>query len=156
MTKKQLGFMAHLVVASVGFVMICCGAYLVSIQVMRAYAMIALGFLVVLIGLVWTIGDKKRKANYRGRAERHIQIFTIERPSSYPPSYAESQGSQLRAGTAPEVVVVDDREPAAMGLAPPLYSRNSSEAPNCMWSWEQPPQYSQVAQIQRVDVSFSH
>lgn len=46
--------------------------------------------------------------------------------------------------SAPEVVVVVDEVDVVMSLAPPLYSQDSSEAPDCTWSWEQPPRYSQV------------
>lgn len=29
-------------------------------------------------------------------------------------------------------------------LAPPLYSQDGLQAPDCRWSWELPPPYSQV------------
>lgn len=32
----------------------------------------------------------------------------------------------------------------AVTLAPPLYSRDSSQVPDCTYSWESPPPYSQV------------
>lgn len=39
-----------------------------------------------------------------------------------------------------------------MSLAPPLYSQDSSEVPDCTWSWEQPPPYSQVEQVLQEQV----
>lgn len=53
---------------------------------------------------------------------------------------------------AAEFVVVVDGVDVVMSLAPPLYSQDSSEAPDCTWSWEQPPRYSQVECIQQGEV----
>ena len=39
-----------------------------------------------------------------------------------------------------------------INMAPPLYSQDSSEVPDCTWSWEQPPSYSQVAQMLQEQV----
>lgn len=68
------------------------------------------------------------------------------RPSSFPPSYEESQASREdHPDASPEVVVVVvDGLDVAVTLAPPLYSRDSCEVPDCTWSWESPPPYSQV------------
>lgn len=70
------------------------------------------------------------------------------RPSSFPPSYEESQGSQP-PDTPPDFVVMVDCVDVMMTPAPPLYSQDSSGAPDCTLSWEQPPRYSQVERIQR-------
>lgn len=78
-----------------------------------------------------------------------ILCLFLYRLSSFPPSYEESQGSRVCPDTAPEFVVVVDGVDVVMTLAPPLYSQDSSEAPDCTWSWEQPPRYSQVERIQR-------
>lgn len=81
--------------------------------------------------------------------KRHYSgIVLLFRSSSFPPSYEESQRGQVCPDGLHEVVVSADAVGMVMSLAPPLYSRDSSEAPNCMWSWEQPPQYSQAVQTQ--------
>ncbi|XP_036954220.1 transmembrane protein 252-like [Acanthopagrus latus] len=151
--KKQLWSMAHMVVPAVGFVLTCGGAYLVSLQtengytwrLIPAYIMIVSGFFAVIVGVFWTICHSMRSKMYhRGGHEQHIQVYTIERQNSYPPSYEESQGGQMCPDSAPEFAVVVDEVDVVMSLAPPLYSQDSSEAPDCTWSWEQPPRYSQV------------
>lgn len=45
---------------------------------------------------------------------------------------------------AAEFVVVVDGVDVVITLAPPLYSQDSSQGPDCTWSWETPPPYSQV------------
>ncbi|XP_041792357.1 transmembrane protein 252-like [Chelmon rostratus] len=150
---KKLWSMARMILPGVGFALTCTGVYLVSLwkddgntwRVIPAYVMIMFGFVVALIGVFWTICHSVRsKTHQRGRHEQHVHVYSIERPSSFPPSYEESQGSQLRPDTAPEYVVVADGVDVVLSLAPPLYSRDGSEAPDCSWSWEQPPRYSQV------------
>ncbi|XP_051277453.1 transmembrane protein 252-like [Dicentrarchus labrax] len=157
--KKQLWSLARIALPGVGFPLTCSGAYLVSLQteygfswkVIPAYIMIVLGFLSMLIGVFWTIcHSMKSKMYQRGGHERNMHVYTIERPSSFPPSYEESQGSRVCPDT--ELVVVVDGVDVVMSLAPPLYSQDSSEAPDCTWSWEQPPRYSQVERIQQGDV----
>ncbi|CAB1417003.1 unnamed protein product [Pleuronectes platessa] len=71
----------------------------------------------------------------RETPEQQIEIYTIYRPSYFPPSYEDSQAAQASWEVDVE-----------MGIAPPLYSQDSSQAPDCTWSWEQPPPYSQVEQ----------
>ncbi|XP_040897931.1 transmembrane protein 252-like [Toxotes jaculatrix] len=159
--KKQLWSLARIVLPGVGFALTCIGAYMMSLQaeyrytwrVIPAYILIVLGFLAMLIGVFWTIcHSMKSKMYQRGRHEQHIQVYTIERPSCFPPSYEESQGSRVSLDTVPETVVVVDEVDVVMSLAPPLYSQDSSEAPDCTWSWEQPPRYSQVVLIQQGQV----
>ncbi|XP_056233049.1 transmembrane protein 252-like [Seriola aureovittata] len=156
--KKQLWSLARIVLPGVGFALTCIGAYLVSLQteyqhtwkVIPGYIVIVFGFLAMLVGVFWTIClSMKSKIYHRGRHEQHIHIYTIERPSSFPPSYEESQGSQVSPDTVPETVVVVDGVDVVMGLAPPLYSQDSSEAPDCTWSWEQPPKYTQFECVQQ-------
>ncbi|TMS03948.1 Transmembrane protein 252 [Larimichthys crocea] len=158
--KKQLWSVARMFLPGVGFALACSGAYLVAVQtehqfnwwVLPAYLMIVVGFLAVLIGFFWTIcHSMKSKIYQRGGRDQHIQVYTIERPSCFPPSYEESQGSQVYPNAAEFVVVVDGVD-VVMSLAPPLYSQDSSEAPDCTWSWEQPPRYSQVECIQQGEV----
>ncbi|XP_042343876.1 transmembrane protein 252-like [Plectropomus leopardus] len=160
--KKQLWSLARMVLPGVGFALTCIGAYLMSLEteyrytlrVIFAYIMIVFGILAVLIGVFWTIcHSMKSKMYQRGGHEQHIQVYTIERPSSFPPSYEESQSDQESdRDTAPEFVVVVDGVNVLMTLAPPLYSQDSSEAPDCTWSWEQPPRYSQVERFQQGEV----
>lgn len=86
--KKQLGSLARMVLPSVGFTVICTGAYLVSVQtahgfiwrIIPAYMLIVFGFLAVLSGVFWTMcHNMKSKMYQRGGREQHNQIFTIER-----------------------------------------------------------------------------
>nr|XP_046242086.1 transmembrane protein 252-like [Scatophagus argus] len=154
--KKQLLSLAHIAMAGVGFVLTCSGAYVLSLQtvygyswrVIFGYGLIVAGTLAVLVGVFWSICHSIKSKMYRGgQHEQHIQVYTIERPRSFPPSYEESQDTQVCRRAAPESVVhgVD----VVMSLAPPLYSQDSSESPDCRWSWEQPPRYSQVQRIQQ-------
>ncbi|XP_059192714.1 transmembrane protein 252-like [Centropristis striata] len=157
--KKQLWSLARLFLPAVGLAMTCIGAYLVSWQnkytlsVIPTYVMIIFGILAVLIGFFWTMcHSMKTKVYHRRRGERHIQVYTIDRPSSFPPSYEESQGSQECPDTASEFVVTVDEVDGALSLAPPLYSQDSSDAPDCTYSWEQPPRYSQVERTEQGEV----
>ncbi|XP_035854986.1 transmembrane protein 252 [Sander lucioperca] len=158
--KKRLWSLACIVLPGVGFAMICTGSYLVSQQLkyeysmrVTAYVMIVFGIPAAFIGIFWTnCHSMKSKMYQRGGHEQHTHVYTIERPSSFPPSYEESHGSQGRPETASESVVVVDGVDVVMSFAPPLYSQDSSDAPDCTWSWEQPPRYSQVEHIQQGEV----
>ncbi|KAK5614597.1 hypothetical protein CRENBAI_016022 [Crenichthys baileyi] len=153
--KKQLLSFTCTWLPSVGFVLTCIGAYLLSQQtgygfdgkMVPAYIMIVLGFLGMVTGVFWSLCHTMSSKMYiRRRNERHIQIFTVEsRPSFFPPSYEESQSpSQVTSDGMHEEAVPVDGAHMVLCLAPPLYTQNSSESPDCRWSWEKPPQYSQV------------
>ncbi|XP_075955103.1 transmembrane protein 252-like [Anarhichas minor] len=159
--RRQLWSLARMVLPGLGFALTCIGAYLVSLQTeymyslraISAYVMVVFGILIVLIGAFWAIcHSMKSKMYQRGGREQHLRVYTIDRPSSFPPSYEESQGSQQSPDTAPEFEVVVDGVDVAMRLAPPLYSQDSSDTPDCTWSWEQPPRYSQVERVQQGEV----
>ncbi|CAK6950581.1 transmembrane protein 252-like [Scomber scombrus] len=160
--KKHICSLARMVLPGMGFALICMGAYLVSMEndpentwsVIPSYIMIVTGFLVVLVGVFWTLCHSIKSKRYqRGRHQQHIQVYTIERPSSFPPSYEESEGSHVSLDKAPEFVVVSEgRVHVVINVAPPLYSQDSSEVPDCTWSWEQPPPYSQVAHMLQEQV----
>ncbi|GAA6223161.1 transmembrane protein 252 [Lates japonicus] len=156
--KKQLWSLARIVLPGVGFALTCTGTYLVSLQieheytlrVIPSYIMIILGLLAMFVGVFWNVcHSMKSKMYQRGGREQHIQVYTIERPRSFPPSYEESQESQVSPETVPPTVVVVDEVDVVMSLAPPLYSEDTSKAPDCTWSWEWPPRYSQVERIQQ-------
>ncbi|XP_017162130.1 transmembrane protein 252 isoform X2 [Poecilia reticulata] len=149
--KKQLLSFARMFLPSVGFVFTCIGGYLVSQQnrpgfdhkMVPAYIMIIFGFLAMLIGVFWSLCHIMRSKMYhRRRHNSDIQIFTVERPSSFPPPYEETL-SPCHVSMHEEVVSVDG-VPVVLGVAPPLYTQDSSESPDCRWSWEPPPRYSQV------------
>ncbi|XP_041644433.1 transmembrane protein 252-like [Cheilinus undulatus] len=155
--RKHLWSIARMFLPVVGFALTCLGAYLVSMQaesrslwrLIPAYILMALGFLAVLVGVFWTVCHSMKSKMYRRGGEEHIQIYTIEsRPRSFPPSYEESQYSQ--ANDNPSDIVVDVDGVDVLILAPPLYSADSSEAPDCRWSWERPPRYSQVEKAQQA------
>ncbi|XP_068559988.1 transmembrane protein 252-like [Cebidichthys violaceus] len=159
--RRQLWSLARMALPGTGFAFICMGAYLLSLQtehrytlrVISTHVMVVFGILVMLIGAFWTIcRSMKSKVYQRGGQEQHLQVYTIDRPSAFPPSYEESQSSQQSPDTAPEFEVVVDGVDVTMRLAPPLYSQDSSDAPDCRWSWEQPPRYSQVERVQRGEV----
>ncbi|XP_068994623.1 transmembrane protein 252-like [Embiotoca jacksoni] len=149
--KKQLWSLVRMVLPAVGFALTFMGAYLVSQQTKYAlgdspvYITIVFGLLVMLVWVFWSICHSMKSKMYQRGGREHIQVFTVERPSFFPPSYEESQGNQV----CPECVVVVDGVEMVVSLAPPLYNHDSSEAPNCTWSWEQPPRYSQVEHIQQ-------
>lgn len=71
----------------------------------------------------------------------HQCTCVLYRPDAFPPSYEESQCHRDTV----------DSEDVLVSPAPPLYSQDSSEAPGCTWSWEQPPPYSQTGCIQQQD-----
>lgn len=159
--KKQLWSLVRLALPAVGFALTSSGAYVVSLEnqhdyplmVVPAYVMIVMGFFAMVSGVFWSICHSiKSKVYQRGRLRRQVQVFTIMRPSSFPPSYEESQSSQDTDTAAPhcsshlllQSEAVLDVDGEIIGLAPPLYSQVSSEAPDCTWSWEPPPRYSQV------------
>uniref|UniRef100_UPI0037E8B64D transmembrane protein 252-like n=1 Tax=Semicossyphus pulcher TaxID=241346 RepID=UPI0037E8B64D len=154
--KKQLWSLARMFLPLVGFALACLGAYLVSLEaetellwrVILAYILMALGLLAVLVGVFWSICHSMKSKMYRQRREREwqMQVFAIQRPSSFPPSYEESQVSP---DAASDFVVQVDGVDVVMSRAPPLYSPDGSEAPDCRWSWEQPPRYSQVERTQQ-------
>ncbi|KAK5871058.1 hypothetical protein PBY51_003960 [Eleginops maclovinus] len=159
--KKQLWSLARMVLPALGCGLTCIGAYLVSLQieykytlrVMFGYVMILSGILAVLIGVFWTICHSMKSKMYnRGGHAQHMDVYTIQRPSSFPPSYEESQGSQECPDPVPEFVVVVDGLEMVMSLAPPLYSQDSSDPPDCRWSREQPPRYSQVERAQQGEI----
>lgn len=157
--KKHLRSVAHLIPSGAGLVLIFGGAFLISVEdddswwVIPAYIMIGIGFGALLIGIFWNICNSMKSKMYRRRQhEQRIQVFTIERPNSSPPSYEETQVLQVSPDTASELVVVVDGVNVVMNLAPPLYSQDSSGAPDCRWSWEQPPRYSQVEHIQQGEL----
>ncbi|XP_077943501.1 transmembrane protein 252-like [Gasterosteus aculeatus] len=160
--RKQLWSLARMVVPGAGFAITCIGAYVVSLQtdhrytlrVVSAYGTVVFGILLVLTGVFWNICHSMKSKMYQsGGREQHLQIYTVDR-SSFPPSYEESQASQPSPDAAPEfeVAVVVDGAHVALGLAPPLYSQDASEAPDCTWSWEQPPRYCQVERVQQGNV----
>ncbi|XP_072289584.1 transmembrane protein 252-like [Eucyclogobius newberryi] len=156
--RKQLWSLARLTLPALGFVLTTSGAYLASLQdpyhrplsVVPAYIMVALGFASMISGVFWSVCHSlKSKMYQRGAPRPQTHIFTIDRSSTFPPSYEESQVNQhscplpldptllgpFPQGPTSEVVLI---------MAPPLYSPNCSEAPDCRWSWEHPPLYSQV------------
>ncbi|XP_034025362.1 transmembrane protein 252-like [Thalassophryne amazonica] len=150
MIKVKLWSAARFGLLGVGIALTCVGAYLLSLQteykftrrVISAYVIIACGLLAELVGVFWAIcHSMKSKIYHRDGHDQNIHIYTIERPSSYPPSYEESQRSQVCPTNCESIIVMDGVD-VTVSLAPPLYSLNSSEAPDCTWSWEQPPPYS--------------
>ncbi|XP_033829069.1 transmembrane protein 252-like [Periophthalmus magnuspinnatus] len=157
--KKQLWSLARLTLPALGFALTSSGAYLVSLQTLYfqtlmevpVYGMIALGFVCMVSGVFWNVcHSMKSKMYQRGAPRPRIHIFTIDR--SFPPSYEESQNNlhcwspepPPSRSSPPLDPRLDPSSEVVLIMAPPLYSLDSSEVPDCTWSWEPPPQYSQV------------
>lgn len=86
--KKQLWFLVHALLPCVGFVLICSGAYLVSLQteykytwtIIPAYIMIVSGFLAMLIWVFWNIcNSMKSKMYQRGGNAQRVEVYTTDR-----------------------------------------------------------------------------
>ncbi|XP_060927882.1 transmembrane protein 252-like [Limanda limanda] len=114
-----------------------------SLKTLPAYMLIISGLLLVLIGFLWVICHSIKSKKYqRETPEQQVQIYTTDRPGFFPPSYEDCRAGRVSSsGAPPESTAVD-----AEILAPPLYSQDSSQTPDCTWSWEQPPRYSQLEQ----------
>ncbi|XP_020787990.1 transmembrane protein 252 [Boleophthalmus pectinirostris] len=151
--KKQLWSLARLTLPALGFALTSggvCLAFLHELMVVPSYIMIALGFVCMISGVFWSVFlSLKSKMYHRGAPRPRIHVFTIDRPRSFPPSYEESQSTQhcrpLESPPESPSPLVRPSE-VVLTVAPPLYSPDSSEAPDCTWSWEPPPRYSQVVQ----------
>ncbi|CAL1614681.1 unnamed protein product [Knipowitschia caucasica] len=130
---RQLWSVVRLTLPSVGFVLSSCGVYLWSLSLTPGYTLLVLGFGSMVCGVFWTLCHTMRTKMYqRDHNSTRIHVFTIHRPSSFPPTYEESQSPPL------------DLPSALLPLAPPLYNPDSSKTPDCTWSWERPPRYSQT------------
>ncbi|XP_074525755.1 transmembrane protein 252-like [Halichoeres trimaculatus] len=157
--KKELCSLARMVLPILGFLLVCLGLYLMSLEteswlawrLIPAYFTMGLGLLATTSGTFWVICHSMRSKLYHrsGAREQQMEVYSIERPISFPPSYEESQSSWLPPEPVSEVTVEVDRVSAVMGLAPPLYTPDSSVSPDCRWSWERPPGYSQVERDQQ-------
>ncbi|KAF6737066.1 Transmembrane protein 252 [Oryzias melastigma] len=155
--KKQLWSLACMLLPFAGFLLTCLGAYLLSMQSVNdflwrsivIYVMIAIGLLAMLFGVFLSLCHSMKSKLYQRRHVEQMQIFTVHRPSAFPPSYEECQRSQEYPVSTPQVVVPTDGIYIPMSLAPPLYSQNNSEIPDSSWCWEQPPPYSQAVQMQQ-------
>lgn len=86
--RKKLCTLIPMLLPGLGFVLTCGGGYLLSThmqhgqtwEIIPAYAMILLGFVVMLVGVFWAIClSFQNKPLHRGRTEQHIQVFTVER-----------------------------------------------------------------------------
>ncbi|XP_061881729.1 transmembrane protein 252-like [Entelurus aequoreus] len=161
--KKHLCSMLRVVMPCFGFALICMGAYLLSQQggnddvdswaLILAYVLMVSGFLAIFVGVIWSFCHHMKSKVYRRRRLQHdIQVYTIERrPNSFPPAYEESQGSHQSPHPGEELVLEEVQ--VILGLAPPLYSQDSAQSPDCTWSWEQPPPYSLYPE-ERTEASF--
>ncbi|KAM6943697.1 uncharacterized protein PEZ65_001663 [Lycodopsis pacificus] len=142
--RRMRWSLAHMGLVNLGFALAYIGVYFVCLtEDMSSLWAPACVLFVMLFGLHSVNCHKKIKMHLSVGREQHLQVYTIDRPSSVLPPYEESQVSQQSPDTAPEFEVVVDGVDVAMRLAPPLYSQDSSDAPDCTSS-EQPPQYIHV------------
>ncbi|XP_067087074.1 transmembrane protein 252-like [Osmerus mordax] len=149
--RKQLCSLARMVLPGLGFGVTCMGAYLTSLEkwnshilkVILAYILITCGFLMLLTGVFWAICHNmrnKRLLPNRRHPDTNVHIYTVDRPSFYPPSYAESQHA-----FSPRLPAVTPDEEAPSPLqAPPLYTLSSSDTPDDSFNHDQPPPYSET------------
>ncbi|XP_077417097.1 transmembrane protein 252-like [Vanacampus margaritifer] len=147
--RKHLRAILQRLTPCVGFALLCVGAYLMSRKLKYtdvSCVLMSCGFLAIFSGIAWTIFQHvKSKAIQRRRTHQQtIQVYTIEsrRPSSFPPSYEDSQRCRQQPEADPEYEeVVRDEVQVFLSLAPPLYSQDDTQNPDCTCSWEQPPFY---------------
>ncbi|XP_003420513.2 transmembrane protein 252 [Loxodonta africana] len=84
-----------------GFLVICLGAFFISSgssfncrgNLIMAYLLLPLGFVILLSGIFWSIYRQARKSTRMLRqhlAQGHLALATVDRPDFYPPAYEES------------------------------------------------------------------
>ncbi|XP_043920422.1 transmembrane protein 252 [Protopterus annectens] len=143
-----------------GFSVICLGAFLVSlgnscqsnIELMLAYILIIVGFLLVLAGIFWSTfyGIKQKSFTHLMRRQcrqvprhRTIHINTVDRPSFYPPTYEES--ITVTTWSMPVSAIPEDE--GLCNIPPPLYSETASVILDETCNREElPPQYDECMQ----------
>ncbi|XP_046904697.1 transmembrane protein 252-like [Hypomesus transpacificus] len=147
--RKQLCSLARMALPGLGFGLTCMGAYMTSLEqwdsrilnVVLAYILITCGFLMLLTGVFWAICHNmrhKRLVPNRRHPSAHVHVYTVDRPSFFPPSYAESQ----HAFSPRLPAVAPDEEAPSPLQAPPLYTLSSSDTPDDSFNHDQPPPYS--------------
>uniref|UniRef100_A0A8C7KDK5 Transmembrane protein 252 n=1 Tax=Oncorhynchus kisutch TaxID=8019 RepID=A0A8C7KDK5_ONCKI len=129
--------LARMLLPALGFVLICVGAYLMSLHnvynsslcYILAYILIACGLCCLLTGVFWTICHGMKRKRQRSRSHHtaaHIHVYTVDR---YASALSLTWGQiQLM-----------------FNLAPPLYTQDISEAPDDTFNHEEPPAYSEMA-----------
>lgn len=90
-TRKHLLSAARLILPAIGLSLICAGAYMKSIQSQQlqifreviTYLFIILGFILVAIGVLWSLGHGMKnvllKYSVRRCRDADFQIFTVDR-----------------------------------------------------------------------------
>ncbi|XP_015222213.2 transmembrane protein 252 [Lepisosteus oculatus] len=150
--QKKVCFLARTTLPVVGFLVVCLGAFLVSMRntgdftVKLTFSCVCFtcGFLLLLAGCSWNIchGMKNKRFLTRVACHQHTRvcICTVDRPHFYPPSYEESveRSPGLAVGS---LVMVDELQ---CNIAPPLYTESSSEVVDETYSQEEPPSYKET------------
>ncbi|XP_064792900.1 transmembrane protein 252-like [Oncorhynchus masou masou] len=159
-TRKHLCSLARMLLPALGFVLICVGAYLMSLHnvynsslcYILAYVLIAFGLCCLLTGVFWTICHGMKRKRQRSRSHHtaaHIHVYTVDRPSFHLPSYEESQHNHTSAFSATAAAAYSvlglSEDGLRFNLAPPLYTQDISEAPDDTFNHEEPPAYSEMA-----------
>ncbi|XP_062854825.1 transmembrane protein 252-like [Trichomycterus rosablanca] len=153
--RKHLLSAARLLLPTVGLILICVGAYIKSIQNenlldlmdVSTYLFIILGFILLVIGVLWSVGHGMKNVWLKRREWRNqnadIQVFTVDRCYNYPPSYEESEvRNNVVDGITPIILIPTGiRWP---GSAPPVYTESCYETFSEDYSHEEPPNYQQV------------
>ncbi|XP_060737449.1 transmembrane protein 252-like [Tachysurus vachellii] len=158
-TRKHLLSAARLMLPTTGLSLIFAGTYTKSIQSgqlqilidISSYLFIVLGFVLLVIGVLWTLGHGMKnvllKRSIRRSRDADVQVFTVDRSDVYPPSYEESQVRNNAVGVVPTVISI----PSGMvwpGPAPPVYALTCNESSVEDFSHEEPPTYQQAVQSQ--------
>ncbi|XP_053148956.1 transmembrane protein 252 [Hemicordylus capensis] len=139
MPKKLFSFLRFLVLL-LGFAIICLGAFCISTDASAckcnslpvAYFLLPLGFFLLLVGIFWSTYHEasKHKSLFRSILQenprsRNSDIYTIDRPDFYPPSYEDSTDPEKQ--TFPLPVCHLQQEKDMYNMPPPLYTESSLE-----------------------------
>ncbi|KAG7332626.1 hypothetical protein KOW79_004460 [Hemibagrus wyckioides] len=166
-TRKHLLSAARLILPTIGLSLIFAGAYMKSIQSeqiqilidISSYFFIILGFIMLAIGVVWSVGHGMKnvllKRSMRRSRDADVQIFTVDRADIYPPSYEESQVRNNAVELVPTIISI----PTGTGWdgpAPPVYTLTCNETLVEDFSHEEPPTYQQAVLQSQAESQACH
>nr|XP_014345942.1 PREDICTED: transmembrane protein 252 [Latimeria chalumnae] len=139
--KKIIPLLLYLLPV-IGFLFICLGAFLLSVRSfcqcetewILAYSVITVGFILLLIGIFWSMYfGAKKKVLFHHLARRSmpqpglVHVNTVDRPDFYPPSYEEAVHSGTHSDSVLDYIITENE--GGYNLPPPLYTESSSEVP---------------------------
>lgn len=125
--QNRTGLVLCVLTLLIGFLTICLGAFFISSDaifhcqknVVLAYLLLPLGFVILLSGIFWSTYRQASKSKgvfshvlRQHLAHRDLPLATVDRPGFYPPAYQESLDAEKQACPA---------EGEALGVPPPHY-----------------------------------